>query len=325
MTDAGAPAATTPEELHRLAVVLDTGYETAPADASLVSVTQALGRSRLLLRDCTVGSPAFDLTTLTMGMLEATRGCALYACGHWSDAWEAYTAADGMFGRAGRPDAQLWVRTRQSSLEVHRGRPARGCARAVMARRFAEENGLTGHLNFARFLTQGEARALIATGQTYRAMDTLAQANAVMDNASPTNHLGLSQLSYSRTEHGMLVGMRHNEVAAAESGAVAERARMEAVRHVTSTWRDLDEGSVTGLRSYSRVELARTLVDDEPRVAADLLATAADISQDRPTSHLIVQYRAVAREVADRDIELGRALTSRLREWLPAGATRRGA
>jgi hypothetical protein len=72
--------------------------------------------------------------------------------------------------------------------------------------------------------------------------------------------------------------------------------------------------------------LARVLLDDDPKAAADLLVTVADISQDRPVDHLMGEYHTLARAIADRDISLGRHLADRLRDWRnppPTGITRR--
>jgi hypothetical protein len=310
----------TPDQLQEFAETLDSRYEFISAASVIEAAKEALIHGRRILRDCYFGSAAFIQTAAALGMLAASEAAALFDLGQTSSAWSCYNMADKLLNWGGMPAGQLWVRGRQIIYEVLKDRAVHACVLATEARQFAAEAALTDHPTYVRLLVQAEARALILTGQIDRAEDVLVEAADLMKTIAVSDHIGLNQTRISLAEFNTSMATRYNEIAAKESAKVeVQRDYGQAAAYAVTAWPDLDRRGATGLQSYVRLELARTLVDDDPAAAAGLLVSAADFSQHRPVAHLIGQYQNLSRVVADRDVRLGRTLADRLREWRQPG------
>ncbi|WP_239334527.1 hypothetical protein [Frankia sp. CiP3] len=310
------PQPTTPDQLRGLADTLDGAFEYLPARQIAYLTHHADKHGRAILADCDRGSRDYVQACAAVGMLGATRAAALFDLGDRIRANTLYEKAFDDLGRGDHPVAQLWVLGRQVIHETLQARPVLAVTLATHARVFAARHGLDGHPAWARLLVQAEARALIAIRQVARAESVLREAADVMTAAPSTRVIGLHQQGMSAAEFSTSMATRYNELADAEPRqADVYDDRAQAASYIIAAWPDLDQAGATGLRSYVRLELARVVLDDDPKMAAELLIDVADVSQQRPVDHLIGQYHTVARTIADRDIGLGRQLTDRLREW----------
>nr|MDT0665637.1 hypothetical protein [Micromonospora sp. DSM 115978] len=64
-----------------------------------------------------------------------------------------------------------------------------------------------------------------------------------------------------------------------------------------------------------RIEMARTLLPEDPEGAAELLLDVIEISRERPMEQIVGKWDLAARKLAEKDVGLSRTLTSWKKQW----------
>jgi hypothetical protein len=318
------PNAANPDELLALANVVEESLEYVAPDKVLAAVTAGLEMGGDILRDTEPGSRDRTTTTAALGIFGATQAPALWGVGERKKAWTTYKSAANLLIEGEEPCRVLWVRTQQISSLVINGTPSLALVACERARVFAEDNNLTSHPNFARFLVTGEVRALIAVRKFGKAHDSLSEAVELMTTAPGDVHIGLHQTGMSVPEFSVSVATRYNEFADGDSqGTYRKHDRDQAHSYASTAMPDLDQAGATGLRSFARIEIARTMAEQDPQGAGDLLTEVLEISRARPMEQVVGKWDIAATAVTHQNPVRGKQLLRARQEWRQQDRTRR--